>query len=52
MPERDVFGAFTREHSKYIYFLLAAAAAAIGYALDQIGSAKRWLSRTGSSDSR
>ena len=37
MPERDVFGAFTREHSKYIYFLLAAAAAAIGYALDQIG---------------
>lgn len=37
MPERDIFGAFAREHSKYIYFLLAAAAAATGYALDQVG---------------
>ena len=36
LPERDIFGAFAREHSKYIYFLLAAAAAATGYALDQI----------------
>ena len=37
MPERDIFGAFAREHSKYIYFLLAVAAAATGYALDQVG---------------
>ncbi len=37
LPERDIFGAFAREHSKYIYFLLAAAAAATGYALDQFG---------------
>ena len=37
LPERDIFGAFAREHSKYIYFLLAVAAAATGYALDQFG---------------
>ena len=36
MPERDIFGAFAREHSKYIYFLLAAAAGATVYALGEL----------------
>ena len=37
MSERDIFGTFAREHSKYIYFLLAAATAATGYALNRFG---------------
>ena len=37
MAPRDVFVAFVREHSKFIYFLLAAAAAATTYGLGQIG---------------
>ena len=47
MSERDIFVAFAREHSKYIYFLLTAAAAATGYALDQIGEAQTLALRHG-----
>lgn len=44
MPERDIFGAYEREHARYIYFLLASAAAAIGFALSQLlaSSSPHW----------
>ena len=38
---RDVFDRFVAEHAKYAYFLLAAAAAAIAYALDKILEGQR-----------
>lgn len=36
MPERDIFVAFAREHSKFIYFLLATTAGATVYALGEV----------------
>ena len=44
MPEQHVFVAFAREHPKFIYFLLATAAAATGYALGDISEDEtlRW----------